>query len=83
MKAKRSLRVLVAVAFTAASFSAGAIAPVQAEVKSTVIMLSTADITSLNSGTSDGNTSYNAISGSLTGMGFLYYDSDTKLVMNT
>jgi len=71
------------VAFTAASFSVGAIAPAQAETKSTVIMLSTADITSLNSGTSDGNTSYNAISGSLTGMGFLYYDSDTKLVMNT
>ena len=83
MKAKSSLRVLVAVAFTAASFSVGAIAPAQAEVKSTVIMLSTADITSLNSGTSDGNTSYNAISGSLTGMGFLYYDSDTKLIMNT
>jgi len=83
MKAKRSLRVLVAVAFTAASFSVGAIAPAQAEVKSTVIMLSTADITSLNSGTSDGNTSYNAISGSLTGMGFSYYNSDTKLVMNT
>lgn len=83
MKAKRSLRVLVAVAFTAASFCAGAIAPAQAEAKSTVIMLSTADITSLNSGTSDGNTSYNAISGSLTGMGFSYYDSDTKLVMNT
>ena len=83
MKAKRSLRVLVAVAFTAASFSVGAIAPAQAETKSTVILLSTADITSLNSGTSDGNTSYNAISGSLTGMGFLYYDSDTKLIMNT
>ena len=83
MKAKRSLRVLVAVAFTAASFSVGAIAPAQAETKSTVIMLSTADITSLNSGTSDGNTSYNAISGSLTGMGFSYYNSDTKLVMNT
>ncbi len=83
MKAKSSLRVLVAVAFTAASFSVGAIAPAQAEVKSTVIMLSTADITSLNSGTSDGNTSYNAISGSLTGMGFSYYNSDTKLVMNT
>jgi len=83
MKAKRSLRVLVAVAFTAASFSVGAIAPAQAETKSTVIMLSTADITSLNSGTSDGNTSYNAISSSLTGMGFSYYNSDTKLVMNT
>ena len=83
MKAKLSLRVLVAVAFTAASFSVGAIAPAQAEAKSTVILLSTADITSLNSGTSDGNTSYNAISGSLTGMGFSYYNSDTKLVMNT
>jgi peptide/nickel transport system substrate-binding protein len=46
-------------------------------------MLVPADITSLNSGTSDGNTSYNAIVGSLTGMGFTYYDADPKLVMNT
>jgi peptide/nickel transport system substrate-binding protein len=46
-------------------------------------MISAANISSLNSSTSSGNTSYNAIPASLTGMGFSYYDSDAKLVMNT
>lgn len=83
MKPKFAIRAMAAVAITAVSLAAGAIAPVQAAPKSTVILLSTADISSLNSGTSDGNTSYNAVVGSLTGMGFLYYNSDTQLVMNT
>ncbi len=85
MKAKLTRRTLVALASTAlvvAGLATG-FAPVQAATKSTVTLLSTADITSLNSGTSDGNTSYNAVVGSLTGMGFSYYDSDAKLVMNT
>lgn len=73
----------IAAAAAAALVAAGAVAPAQSATKSTVTMLVPADITSLNSGTSDGNTSYNAIVGSLTGMGFLYYDSDPKLVMNT
>ena len=86
MKSKLALRAMVAIASTAlvaTGLFAGTIAPAQAATKSTVTLLVPADITSLNSGTSDGNTSYNAISGSLTGMGFLYYDSDPKLVMNT
>jgi len=83
VKQKLVLRVLVTVALTAVSISVGAISPVKAATKSTVTILVPADITSLNSGTSDGNTSYNAIVGSLTGMGFLYYDSDPKLVLNT
>ena len=86
MKRKLALRAMVAIASTAlvaTGLFAGAITPAQAATKSTVTLLVPADITSLNSGTSDGNTSYNAISGSLTGMGFLYYDSDPKLVMNT
>ena len=86
MRAKLALRAVVAVAssaLVAAGLTVGAIAPAQSATKSTVTMLVPADITSLNSGTSDGNTSYNAIVGSLTGMGFLYYDSDPKLVMNT
>lgn len=85
MKAKLTRRTLVALASTAlvvAGLATG-FAPAQAATKSTVTLLSTADITSLNSGTSDGNTSYNAVVGSLTGMGFSYYDSDAKLVMNT
>ena len=86
MQAKLALRALAAAASTAlvvAGLSAGVITPAQAATKSTVTLLSTADITSLNSGTSDGNTSYNAVVGSLTGMGFSYYDSDANLVMNT
>ena len=74
---------IASTALVATGLFAGTIAPAQAATKSTVTLLVPADITSLNSGTSDGNTSYNAISGSLTGMGFAYYDSDPKLVMNT
>jgi len=80
---KRFLVATVSSAIIAAGFTAGAITPANSATKSTVTMLVPADITSLNSGTSDGNTSYNAIVGSLTGMGFLYYDADPKLVMNT
>lgn len=86
MKARlafRAVGVLVAPALVAAGLTVGAIAPAQSATKSTVTLLSTADITSLNSGTSEGNTSYNAVVGSLTGMGFIYYNSDAKLVMNT
>jgi peptide/nickel transport system substrate-binding protein len=86
MKAKLALRALAASAATAlvvASLSAGVMTPAQAATQSTVTLLSTGDITSLNSGTADGNTSYNSTVGSLTGMGFTYYNSDAELVMNT
>ena len=86
MKRKLVLRAVAAFASTAmvaAGLSVGAIAPAQAATKSTVTLLSSADISTLNSGTQGGNTTYNALSGSLTGMGFTYYNSDAKLVMNT
>jgi peptide/nickel transport system substrate-binding protein len=81
--ALRSVAVFASTAMVAAALSVGAIAPAQSATKSTVTLLSAGDITSLNSGTSDGNTSYNATVGSLTGMGFQYYNSDAKLVANT
>jgi len=80
---RRAMSVVAAAALAAGVLSVGAMSPVQAAAKSTVTLLSTADISSLNSGTSDGNTSYNAVVGSLTGMGFIYYNSDAQLVMNT
>ena len=80
---RRAMSVVAAAALAAGVLSVGAISPAQAAAKSTVTLLSTADISSLNSGTSDGNTSYNAVVGSLTGMGFTYYNSDAQLVMNT
>ena len=86
MKSKLALRAMVAIASTAlvaTGLFAGAIAPAQAATRSTVVLLSQGDITSLNSGTSDNGTAYNAQVGSLTGMGFAYYDNNAKLVMNT
>jgi peptide/nickel transport system substrate-binding protein len=79
----RALATAASAALVAGVFSVGAITTAQAATKSTVTLLSTADITSLNSSTADGNTAYNALPASLTGMGFTYYNSDAKLVMNT
>ena len=80
---RRAMSVVAAAALAAGVLSVGAMSPVQAAAKSTVTLLSTADISSLNSSTSDGNTSYNAVVSSLTGMGYTYYNSDAQLVMNT
>lgn len=85
MKANRFLR---AVAVTAAAvltsgLGIAVVDTASAATRSTVTLLSSGDITSLNSSTSGGNTTYNATVGSLTGMGFLYYDNNAKLVMNT
>jgi peptide/nickel transport system substrate-binding protein len=86
MKRKLALRSVAAIASTAmvaAALSVGAIAPAQSATRSTVVLLSQGDITSLNSGTSDNNTAYNSQVGSLTGMGFSYYDNNANLIMNT
>jgi len=86
MEARLGLRAFVAFASTvlvAATVTAGVVTSAQAATKSTVTMLVPAELTSLNNGTKDNNTSYNAIIGSLTGMGFTYYDSDPQLIMNT
>ncbi len=86
MKKKLALRAIGAIASTAlvaVGLTSGAIAPAQAATKSTVTIHSSADITSLNSGIEGQGTAYNAVVGSLTGMGFTYYNADAKLVMNT
>ena len=79
----RALATTAAIALAAGALSVGAITTAQAATRSTVVLLSQGDITSLNSGTSDNNTAYNSMVGSLTGMGFLYYDNNANLVMNT
>jgi peptide/nickel transport system substrate-binding protein len=86
MKRNLALRALATAASTAllaSAFSVGALNSAQAATSSTVTLLSGADITSLNSSTTSGNTAYNGLVGSLTGMGFLYYDDKPNLVMNT
>ena len=79
----RALATTAVIALAAGALSVGAITTAQAATRSTVVLLSQGDITSLNSGTSDNNTAYNSMVGSLTGMGFLYYDNNANLVMNT
>jgi peptide/nickel transport system substrate-binding protein len=82
MKITRSAKFALAVVASSA-LAVSILTPAQAATQSTVTLISSADISSLNSGTQSGNTSYNAVVGSLTGMGFTYYDSDANLVMNT
>ena len=79
----RALATAASAALVAGVFSVGAITSAQAATRSTVVLLSQGDITSLNSGTSDNNTAYNSLVGSLTGFGFSYYDNNANLVMNT
>jgi len=79
----RALAATAATALAAGALSVGAITTAQAATRSTVVLLSQGDITSLNSGTSDNNTAYNSMVGSLTGMGFAYYDNEAELIMNT
>lgn len=86
MKANRITRavgIVAASALTVAGLSAVAIAPAGAAARSTVILHSAGEITSLNSSTTEGNTAYNANVAALTGAGFIYYDNGPKLIRNT
>ena len=82
MKFTRSAKFALATAASAA-LAFTLLTPAQASTRSTIILSSAGDITSLNSSTQDGNTTYNSMPASLTGMGFTYYNDDTELVMNT
>ena len=86
MKANRLVRALgliAATALTTTGLAAVAITPAEAYTKSTLVIMSSGQITSLNSGTIDGNSSYNADVAYLTGSGFSYYDANPTLRMNT
>lgn len=82
MKFTRSAKFALATAASVA-LAFTVLTPAQANTRSTIILSSAGDITSLNSSTQDGNTTYNSIPASLTGMGFSYYNDDAELVMNT
>jgi peptide/nickel transport system substrate-binding protein len=85
MNAKRIARAiaLAAVGSLVLTGAPALVGPATAATKSTLIIHSPAEITSLNSSTSDGNTTYNAQVAYLTGAGFLYYDNQTVLKYNT
>ena len=86
MKAKRLVRALgliTATALTTTGLAAVAITPAEAFTKSTLVIHSSGDITSLNPNTMDGNSSYNVELNYLTSAGFTYYDDNPTLQMNT
>jgi peptide/nickel transport system substrate-binding protein len=85
MNAKRIARAiaLAAVGSLVLTGAPALVGPATAATKSTLIIHSPAEVTSLNSSTSDGNTTYNAQVSYLTNSGFLYYDSNTRLRYNT
>jgi len=86
MKANRLVRVLgliTATALTTTGLAAVAITPAEAFTKSTLVIMSSGPITSLNSSTIDGNSTYNSDVAYLTGSGFTYYDANPTLKMNT
>ena len=86
MKATRIMRSVAVAgvsALTIAGLSAVAVAPAGAAARSTVIMMETTAMTSLNSGTPDTNLVTNSDVGYLTGIGFVYYDNKPNLVRNT
>jgi peptide/nickel transport system substrate-binding protein len=85
MKANRFLRAVAVTAAAALTTGLGTavVDSAAAAAKSTIVIHSPAEVTSLNSGTSDGNTTYNAQVSYLTNSGFLYYDNNTVLRYNT
>ena len=78
MKTKHGAKAALAIA-AAAALVVGLTQPASAATRSTVVVIDSNTFTSLNSGTSDGNTTYNSQLGYLTGSGFLYYDNQTVL----
>ena len=85
MKAKRFLRAVAVTAAAALTTGLGTVVvdSAAAATKTTVTIHSPQSITSLNSSTSTGNTTYNAQVAYLTGSGFTYYDNQTVLRFNT
>ena len=84
MKANRITRAAAATAVGALAIGlAGLSVPADAATRSTVVIMETTAMTSLNSGTPDTNLVTNSDIGYLTGVGFAYYDDKTNLVRNT
>jgi peptide/nickel transport system substrate-binding protein len=86
MKANRLVRALgliAATALTTTGLAAVAISPAEAYTKSTLVLLSSGNITSLNPNTQDGYSAYNIEMNYLTSAGFTYYDDNPTLQMNT
>ena len=86
MKATRIVRAVAGVAtaaLTITGLAAVATAPASAATKTTVVIVGSNALTSLNSGTPDTNLVTNSDVAYLTGSGFNYYDNKRNLVKNT
>ena len=83
MKLTRFSRASVAVAAVAGLASVGLVAPADAATRSTVVIVTSNGVTSLNPSTPDTNLTINNDVAYLTGMGFVYYDNNKNLKRNT
>jgi peptide/nickel transport system substrate-binding protein len=86
MKTTRIIRAVAGVAASALTFTglaAVAISPASAVTKTTVTLVGSNALTSLNSGTPSTNLVSNSDVGYLTGSGFNYYDNKKNLIKNT
>ncbi len=82
MKLNRSAKIAFAVASVTA-LVLGVAAPAVAATRSTVIIVASNALTSLNPGTPDTNLVTNSDVAYLTGSGFVYYDDKKKVIRNT
>ena len=83
MKLTRTARAAVAVAAVAGIASVGVVAPSNASTRSTVVLVESNALTSLNPSTPDTNLTINNDVAYLTGSSFFYYDDKKNLQRNT
>ena len=74
---------LAALAAAFGLIAAGALAPAEAATRSTVVLVTSNAMTSLNSGKPETNLTVNGDIAYLQGSGFLYYDDNRNLIRNT
>ena len=82
MKVTRISRATLAIT-AAIGLMVGVISPTVAATRSTVVLIESNALTSLNPGTPDTNLTFNTDVAYMTGMGFNYYDNTPSLVDNT
>ncbi|MEY4741928.1 MAG: hypothetical protein RL672_678, partial [Actinomycetota bacterium] len=82
MKLTRTARAAVAVAAVAGIASVGVVAPSNASTRSTVVLVESNALTSLNPSTPDTNLTINNDVAYLTGSSFFYYDDKKNLQRN-
>ena len=83
MTITRTAKAGIAAAAAVALAALGLSAPAEAVTRTTVVVVSSNALTSLNSSTPDTNLTINSDVAYLSGSGFIYYDSNMNLIKNT